>query len=68
MQNHSNIFPPNQMGIALDERFFLIATDGGNASYRLPVSLWGGVVVTGLVYLYTAARMICTRRANRKTD
>jgi hypothetical protein len=54
------------IGMALDEWVYLIATDGSNASYLLPVSFWGGVVVIGLTCLYTVALMVCSRRANRK--
>ena len=36
------------LALALDEVIYLIATDGSNASYLLPVSFWGGVVVVGL--------------------
>ncbi len=36
------------LALALDEVVYLIATDGSNASYLLPVSFWGGVVVVGL--------------------
>jgi len=53
------------MGMALDEWVYLIATDGSNASYLLPVSFWGGVVVIGLALLYTAALMVWGRRSNR---
>jgi hypothetical protein len=35
------------LALALDEVVYLIATDGSNASYLLPVSFWGGVVVVG---------------------
>jgi hypothetical protein len=41
------------LGMALDEWVYLIATDGTNASYLLPISLWGGVIVIGLACLYT---------------
>lgn len=40
--------------LALDEVVYLIATDGSNASYLLPVSFWGGVVVVGLGALWIA--------------
>jgi hypothetical protein len=36
------------LALALDEVVYLIATDGSNASYLLPVSFWGGVIVVGL--------------------
>jgi hypothetical protein len=36
------------LGMALDEWVFLVATDGTNASYLLPVSFWGGLAVVGL--------------------
>jgi hypothetical protein len=41
------------LGMALDEWVYLIATDGSNASYLLPVSFWGGAVMVGLACLYT---------------
>lgn len=41
------------LSMALDEWIYLIVTDGSNASYLLPVSLWGGVAFIGLATLYT---------------
>lgn len=43
------------LAMALDEWVYLIATDGSNASYLLPVSLWGGVAVVGLACAYSVA-------------
>jgi len=43
------------LGLALDEWVYLIATDGSDASYLLPVSFWGGAVMVGLAALYTLA-------------
>jgi hypothetical protein len=40
------------LSLALDEVVYLIATDGSNASYLLPVSFWGGVAVVGLGALW----------------
>jgi hypothetical protein len=54
------------LGMALDEWVFLIATDGANASYLLPVSFWGAVVVIGLALVYAAAIMFFGQRADRK--
>ena len=51
------------LAMALDEWVYLIATDGSNASYLLPVSFWGGVVVVGLALVYTVA--LSLRRASR---
>lgn len=42
------------LSLALDEWVYLIATDGSNASYLLPVSFWGGVVVVGTAVVYIA--------------
>ncbi len=42
------------LSLALDEWVYLIATDGSNASYLVPVSFWGGVIVVGGALLYTA--------------
>lgn len=54
------------LGMALDEWVYLIATDGSNASYLLPVSFWGGVVVIGLALAYTATLMLLGKREDRK--
>ena len=54
------------LGMALDEWVYLIATDGSNASYLLPVSFWGGVVVIGLALAYAAALMFFGKRSDRK--
>ena len=50
------------LSMALDEWVYLIATDGTNASYSLPVSFWGGVVVVGLACVYTLALTLIRRR------
>jgi hypothetical protein len=36
------------LSLALDQWVYLITTDGTNASYLLPISFWGGVVMIGL--------------------
>ncbi|MGE0127027.1 MAG: hypothetical protein AB7U82_02890 [Blastocatellales bacterium] len=56
------------LGMALDEWVFLIATDGSNASYLLPVSLWGGVVVIGVACVYTAALTLLNPREQKSDD
>lgn len=40
------------LGMALDEWVYLIVTDGSNASYLLPVSLYGAFVAVALACLY----------------
>lgn len=51
------------LGLALDEWVYLIATDGSNASYLLPVSLWGAVVALGLAVAYVGLLVLLGRRA-----
>jgi uncharacterized membrane protein len=51
--------------MALDEWVYLIATDGSNASYLLPVSFWGGAVAIVLACAYTVALIFHERQANR---
>ena len=53
------------LSLALDEWVYLIATDGSNASYLLPLSFWGGVVVVGVAVLLVA---LLTWRAGRGGD
>ncbi len=52
------------LGMALDEWVYLIATDGSNASYLLPVSFRGGVVMIVLASAYA----IALARTARKRD
>ena len=40
------------LSLALDEWVYLIATDGSNDAYLLPVSFWGAVVVIGIACVY----------------
>ena len=53
------------LGMALDEWVYLIATDGTNASYLLPVSLWGAVVVIGVACIYAFVLQICFKKRQR---
>ena len=56
------------LGMALDEWVYLIATDGRNASYLLPVSLYGAVVVVGLACLYAFALAVARILSRRSAD
>ncbi len=49
------------LSLALDEWVYLIATDGSNASYLLPVSLRGGIVMVGLAVAYVAILYMISR-------
>jgi len=49
------------LSLALDEWVYLIATDGSNASYLLPVSLRGGMVMVGLAVAYVAILYMISR-------
>jgi hypothetical protein len=50
------------LALALDEWLYLIATDGSNASYLLPVSLRGGVLMVGLAALYVLILRLASRK------
>ena len=50
------------LSLALDEWVYLITTDGCNASYLLPISFWGGVVMIALAVLYIAMLYLFNRR------
>lgn len=54
------------LGMALDEWVYLVATDGSNASYLLPVSVWGAVAALGLAAAYAAALAACAGRRRRE--
>lgn len=50
------------LSMALDEWVYLIATDGSDAAYLLPVSFWGGVIVIGAASVYTLAMLLLKHR------
>jgi hypothetical protein len=54
------------LGLALDEWVYLIATDGSNASYLLPVSFWGGLIVVGATVLY--AILVAQKSNDQQND
>jgi hypothetical protein len=54
------------LGMALDEWVYLIATEGTNTDYLLPVSFWGGVVVVGLACIYAVG--LVAHRGRRPAD
>ena len=53
------------LSLALDEYVYLIATDGSNVSYLLPISLWGGVVLVGLTCVYIGALYFWFRKKDK---
>ncbi len=50
------------LSLALDEWVYLITTDGSNASYLLPISLWGGVVMIAIASAFIGALYFLSRR------
>jgi hypothetical protein len=54
------------LAMALDEWLYLIATDGTNASYSLPVSFWGGLAAVALACAY--AVVLATIDHRRRTN
>jgi hydrogenase-4 membrane subunit HyfE len=53
------------LGLALDEWVYLIATDGTNASYLLPVSLKGGMIMIALAVAYIGVLYIVSGKRQR---
>jgi hypothetical protein len=56
------------LSLVLDEWVYLIVTDGSNASYLLPVSFWGGVLLIGLTAGYALLLPAFGRRPKKITD
>ena len=54
------------LGMTLDEWIYLIATDGTNASYLLPVSFWGGVAVVSVACVYAIVLIAARIRPPRQ--
>lgn len=40
------------LALVMDEWIYLVATDGSDSSYLLPVSLWGGIAMVAMTALY----------------
>jgi uncharacterized membrane protein len=53
------------LSMALDEWVYLITTDGSDASYLLPISLWGGVVMIGMAASYALSLAFFAHRVER---
>ena len=53
------------LSLALDEWLYLIVTDGTNASYITPVSLWGGLAAVVGASLYTLATGVIAQRVSK---
>jgi hypothetical protein len=53
------------LSMALDEWVYLITTDGSDASYLLPISLWGGAVMIGLAVSYALGLTFFAHRCER---
>jgi hypothetical protein len=53
--------------MVLDQIVFLIATDGTNDSYVLPLSFWGGMAFMLSASVFLAALTTCARRAADRT-
>ena len=49
------------LALTLDEWVYLIATDGTNASYLLPVSIRGGVLMVMLATIYVVMLYMASR-------
>ena len=51
------------LSMALDEWVYLITTDGSDASYLLPISLWGGAVMVALTLVYLGILVLVGARS-----
>ena len=57
------------LSLAIDEWVYLIATDGSNNSYFLPVSFWGGLIFVAITTIYIGVLYlfnIPSKNSNRK--
>ena len=50
------------LALTLDEWVYLIATDGSNASYLLPISLTGALMMIGMALVYVLVLYLISRR------
>ena len=55
------------LSLVIDEWVYLIATDGSNSSYFLPVSFWGGLIFVVITTIYIGVLcLVSTRRKNNE--
>ncbi|GMQ81032.1 MAG: hypothetical protein BMS9Abin05_0462 [Rhodothermia bacterium] len=54
MKTALNVIFGSGLALVMDEWIYLIATDGSDSSYLLPVSLWGGIVLVAFTAIYVA--------------
>ncbi len=53
------------LSMAFDEWVYLIATDGSDSAYLLPISLWGAVVMMALIFGYALLLLAVSHGAKR---
>ncbi len=56
------------LSMALDEWVYLITTDGSDASYLLPISLWGGITMVSLALAYLLILVFFAQRCVRSSS
>ena len=56
------------LSMALDEWVYLITTDGSDASYLLPISLWGGAAMIALTLAYLVVLALIGRRCTERSN
>lgn len=49
--------------MVLDEVVYLITTDGSNAAYLTPISLWGAVVLVGIATVGLGIAFVVSRES-----
>lgn len=54
------------LSMVLDEWVYLIATDGSDSAYPLPISFWGAVLMIGLVLVYIISIIFIWQKTSRK--
>ena len=52
------------LSLVIDEWVYLIATDGSNSSYFLPVSFWGGLIFVAITTIYVGVLYLISTSGN----
>ena len=56
------------LSLVIDEWVYLIATDGSNSSYFLPVSFWGGLIFVVITTIYIGVLYLVSSTSKNKNQ
>lgn len=65
MNSYTTVLAGVASALVLDELIYLIATDGSDRAYLLPVSLWGSIIIISIVLIITGGMYYYAQRKKK---